>query len=85
MFLLLSYYSVKSTVLSYKSMQEHVTICTSHLWYVCGHLAGTSTSGQGVCPRACLQCYAWTLHGAMKCPKRRELGALLFYEQWVSI
>jgi hypothetical protein len=30
-------------------------------------------------------CYARTLRGAMKCPERRESGALLFYEQWVSI
>jgi hypothetical protein len=29
-------------------------------------------------------CYARTLCGATKCPERRELGDLLFYEQWVS-
>ena len=32
-----------------------------------------------------VECYARTLCGATKCPERRESGALLFYEQWVSI
>jgi hypothetical protein len=41
--------------------------------------------GEGEVPVMAMRCYAQTLHGAMKCPERRELGALLFYEQWVSI